>query len=64
MKPRNLEKIDQVFESVLQVPPEHRARFDYDVTADGRRFLVNRLVEQNAPSPVIVVMNWTAGLKR
>ncbi len=36
----------------------------YDVTADGQRFLVNTFVEQNAPSPVTVVMNWTAGLKR
>ena len=37
---------------------------DYDVTADGQRFLVNTLVEQNARSPVTVVMNWTADLKR
>src|SRR5438876_2413225 len=37
---------------------------DYDVTADGQRFLVSTLVEQNARSPVTVVMNWTANLKR
>jgi Tol biopolymer transport system component len=37
---------------------------DYDVAADGQRFLVNTLVEQNARSPVTVVMNWTADLKR
>ena len=37
---------------------------DYDVTADGQRFLVNTLVEQNARSPVTVVLNWTADLKR
>jgi Tol biopolymer transport system component len=37
---------------------------DYDVTADGQRFLVNTLVEQNVRSPVTVVMNWTADLKR
>ncbi|PYS57229.1 MAG: hypothetical protein DMF74_26580 [Acidobacteria bacterium] len=37
---------------------------DYDVTADGQRFLVSTLVEQNARSPVTVVMNWTADLKR
>jgi Tol biopolymer transport system component len=36
----------------------------YDVTADGQRFLVNTLIEQNAPSPLTVVMNWTAGMKR
>ena len=37
---------------------------DYDVTADGQRFLVNTVVEQNARSPVTVVMNWTADLKK
>jgi len=37
---------------------------DYDVTADGQRFLVNTLVEQSARSPVTVVMNWTADLKK
>jgi eukaryotic-like serine/threonine-protein kinase len=37
---------------------------DFDVTADGQHFLVNTLVEQNARSPVTVVMNWTADLKR
>jgi eukaryotic-like serine/threonine-protein kinase len=36
----------------------------YDVAADGRRFLVNVLVEENAPVPVTVVLNWTADLKR
>jgi len=29
-----------------------------------QRFLVNTLVEQNARSPVTVVMNWTADLKK
>ena len=32
--------------------------------ADGQRFLVNTLVEQSVGSPVNVVMNWTADLKR
>ncbi|MGH9882360.1 MAG: TolB family protein, partial [Pyrinomonadaceae bacterium] len=39
----------------------------YDVTADGQRFLVNTPVEENAPSspsPVTVVTNWAARLKR
>jgi hypothetical protein len=36
----------------------------YDVAADGRRFLVNALVEENVPAPVTVVLNWTADLKR
>ena len=36
----------------------------YDVSADGRRFLVNVPVEENAPAPVTVVLDWTADLKR
>jgi serine/threonine protein kinase len=38
--------------------------YQYDVTADGQRFLVNTLVEQKASSPITVVINWTAGLKK
>jgi hypothetical protein len=37
--------------------------YQYDVTADGQRFLVNTLVEAHPP-PITVVLNWTAGLKR
>jgi hypothetical protein len=33
------------------------------VTADGQRFLVLAPVD-NAPSPMTVVLNWTAGLKK
>jgi Tol biopolymer transport system component len=36
---------------------------DYEVARDGR-FLVNTLFEQNERSPVTVVMNWTADMKR
>jgi len=37
----------------------------YDVSADGQRFLVNTLVEQGASAPpVAVVLNWTAGLRK
>jgi len=35
----------------------------YDVAADGRRFLVKVPVEETAPAPVTVVLNWTADLK-
>jgi serine/threonine protein kinase len=38
-------------------------RFGYDVTADGQKFLVNRLVENPVPIPISVVVNWTAALK-
>ena len=36
----------------------------FDVSADGRRFLVNTPVEQQTPSPVTVVVNWSAPLRR
>ena len=41
--------------------------FDYDVTADGKRFLVNSALtnpESSAPAPITVVVNWLAALKR
>jgi hypothetical protein len=38
--------------------------YQYDVTADGQRFLVNTLVEASPAPPITVVLNWIAGLKR
>ncbi len=35
----------------------------YDVSAEGQRFLVNSLTEEN-PSPVTLVVNWTADLTK
>ena len=39
------------------------ARYGYDATADGQRFLVNAPLE-SATVPITVVLNWTAGLKK
>ena len=36
----------------------------YTVTADGQRFLVTRLMEEDRAIPITVVLNWTADLKR
>jgi Tol biopolymer transport system component len=36
----------------------------YDVTADGQRFLVINSVDEEASSPLTLVVNWNAGLKR
>ena len=36
----------------------------YDVSADGQRFLVNCPVGEVSQTPITVVLNWTAGLKR
>ena len=38
-------------------------RNSYDVTADGQRFLVNSLI-QDESSPITVVVNWTAELEQ
>ncbi len=41
-------------------------RREYDVSADGQKFLINSAPQQNlaAPAPITVVVNWTAGLKK
>ena len=36
----------------------------YAVSADGQRFLLNNLVSEAAYTPITVVTNWTADLKR
>jgi eukaryotic-like serine/threonine-protein kinase len=36
---------------------------DYDVTADGKRFLVNSRIE-GAVTPITVVLNWPRKLKK
>jgi serine/threonine protein kinase len=37
---------------------------DYDVTADGQRFLSNNAAASANSLPITVVLNWTADLKR
>ena len=39
-------------------------RYEYDVTADGQRFLINTLPEQTTSSPITVVLNWIAELRK
>jgi hypothetical protein len=51
------------------IPPSVRAgqNFCYDVAADGKRFLVNTLATDRAgpaPTPITVIVNWPAALKR
>ena len=36
-------------------------QYTYDVTKDGRRFLVNRFVKADHPTPLTIVLNATAG---
>ena len=49
----------------MPVPPFTPAyQNSYVPSQDGRRFLVNTLVQDATPSAITVVLNWTAGLKR
>jgi serine/threonine protein kinase len=36
----------------------------YDVSADGQRFLVNSSVQEQSRAPIVIVLNWAAGLKK
>src|SRR5207237_8055950 len=38
--------------------------YGYDVSADGQRFLISVPVHDAAQTPITVVLNWMAGLKR
>ncbi|MBN2318797.1 MAG: serine/threonine-protein kinase [Acidobacteria bacterium] len=39
-------------------------RAQYDISPDGRRFLINTNVDNSAPSPITIVTNWTQSLNR
>ena len=46
-------------------PTRAKAReYSFDVAPDGDRFLINSVIPQNAPSSLVVVLNWTAGLTK
>jgi len=47
---------------LFETQPAQQGRFN--VTADGQRFLVNTLIEEKGSSPITLVVNWTADLKR
>ena len=36
----------------------------YAVSADGQRFLINSTVQESSQTPITVILNWTAGLKK
>jgi eukaryotic-like serine/threonine-protein kinase len=43
--------------------PGRSSAFEYDVTADGKRFLIDAEVSESVP-PLTAVVNWDAGLKK
>jgi eukaryotic-like serine/threonine-protein kinase len=36
----------------------------YDISPDGQRFLINSAVDTSSSSPLVLVVNWTDGLKK
>jgi hypothetical protein len=50
---------------LFPVRPPNAVLFYYQVSPDGQRFLVNMApVVDPTPTPITVVVNWTAGLKK
>jgi len=47
--------------ALFEMPPLGQSNDEYDVSADGQRFLVNALVED--PSPITIILNWAARKK-
>jgi hypothetical protein len=43
-------------------PPARLDAYPYDVSPDGRRFVVNTVVEDPASAAITLVFNWAAGL--
>jgi hypothetical protein len=43
------------------VPPSPVVTHSYDVTPDGRRFLINTVSGEGEQTPITVVVNWQAG---
>jgi hypothetical protein len=40
------------------------ALFQYDVTPDGKRFLINSLPRQDSAAPLTMVVNWMQAMRR
>jgi hypothetical protein len=44
--------------------PVYGIGISYDVSADGKKFLVNTEVTPQSPEPLTLVVNWTSPLKK
>jgi hypothetical protein len=53
-----------LFETHAHEPLTAEEFFTYDVSADGRRFLINSNTEQTDPRPIDIILNWTSQLKK
>ena len=50
-------------ETLFEIHPANPPGYHYDVTRDGKRFLVDTTKEGNS-TPLALVVNWTADLKK
>ncbi len=63
-------KLNPVFEAGSPVPLfDVRIRRSsplnqYDVSADGTRFLLNRMADEEEPEPITLMQNWQSKLKK
>jgi Tol biopolymer transport system component len=57
-----------LFQTYTETPAAVSGSFRYDVSADGKRFIVSPLVAASAAGavapPITVVLNWTTGLRQ
>jgi hypothetical protein len=55
----------RLFETRLStLPNTSYTRNQYDVTADGQRFLINQPTGETSSSPIRVIVNWPAAVKK
>jgi hypothetical protein len=45
-------------------PPVRLDAYSYDVSPDGRRFVVNTLIEETTSTAITLVLNWTGSLTK
>jgi hypothetical protein len=50
----------QLFQTRIKLSDD----YPYAINRDGSRFLINIPAESNDTAPMIVVLNWTASLKK
>jgi hypothetical protein len=52
-----------LFQTRMAGPFGGGVRFNYVVSPDGERFLINTELEDSSKSPIIVILDWTAAIE-
>ncbi len=53
-----------LFQTRTRQPVSFMDAFSYDVTSDGRRFLINTRVEEPNAAPLSVILNWSSEIEK